>query len=234
MTIDKLILIFALLTSFQAIGQTKINMLILKKGQKIFLERGDYMNDKIYAITDKADTVQVILADQIFYKFKNGDFEAWAITAQLNESTDILANQASESFPFTTKTDRATNVYKEGKMGADRLVELKKNVQMTVKSKIGLFYEIEFNKNQTGYIVTTVIPGAGRTRNQTHLMRSILEQANNRGTGGTDEKYVRTNGQFVSKYTSDGYSSETFKVGNTLYIITKYSGKTEISSYKTD
>ena len=193
------------------------------------------MNDKIYAVTEKADTVQVILADQAFYKFKKGDFEAWAITAQLNQDTDILSNQSPvTTFPFNVKTDRETIVYKEGKMGADKMLSLKKGVDIKVNSKVGLFYEIEFNQMQKGYIVTTVVPGPERQTNQTHIMRSIFEQISNRGTNGADERYVRSNGKFISKYTSDGYSAETYKVGNTLYTITKYNGRTEISSYVTD
>lgn len=230
---NKVILVLILLIGNQSFGQVKYNRVILRKGQKIFLERGDYMKDKIFAVTDKADTVQVILADQTFYKFKNGDFEAWAITNQINEYTDIVANEATETLPFSVITDRETSVYKEGKMGADRILDLKKGVQLTVKSKVGLFYEVEFNKGQIGYIVTTVIPGPERDKNRTHIMRAIFDQINNRGTGGADERYVRANGKFISKYNSEGYSSETYKIGNTLYTITKYGGKTEISSYVT-
>ena len=230
----KLLSIFVLFITTQAFGQVKYNRVILRAGQKIFLERADYMKDKIYAITDKTDTVQVIMADQTFYKFKNGDFEAWAITNQINENTDIVANQATESLPFTVSTDRETTVYEEGKMGADRLLDLKKGVTLTVKSRVGLFYEIEFNKGQIGYIVTTIIPGPERDKNRTHIMRAIFDQINNRGTGGADERYVRSNGKFISRYSSEGYSSETYKIGNTLYTITKYGGKTEVSSYVTN
>lgn len=230
---ERLILLPIILITFVSFGQERINMTILRNGQKIFIERGDYMNDKIYAITEKTDTVQVILADQAFYKFRKDGFEAWAITAQLNPESDILPNKSFVTFPFNVRTDRETLVYKDGKMGADKMLDLKKGVDIKVKAKVGLFYEIEFNTNKTGYIVTTVVPGPERTSNQSHIMRSIFEQINNRSPGGTDERYVRSSGKFISKYSTEGYSSETYRIDNTLYTITKYGGKTEISTYTT-
>ena len=227
----KLLLIPFVLVSIISYGQTKINMVILRKGQKVFLERGDFMKDKVYAITDRTDTVLVVIADQTFYKFKRGDFEAWAITHQLNETTDILANESFLSFPFKVKTDRTTVVYKEGKMGADKILELKKGIEVNVLSKVNLFYEIEFDKGWKGYIVTTEVPGLERERSSTHLMRAIFDQINGGVTGQDQEKYVRSNGELISLYESEGYKSETYKIGNTIYLITKYNGRTEVSSY---
>lgn len=220
-----------LVSVLESEAQLKFNRVILRKGQKIFLERGDYMKDKIYGITESSDTVQVVLADQAFYKFKKGDFEAWAITNQLNEANDIIANEAKENFPFMSVTDKVTSVYKEGKLGAERILDLKKGTSVTVKSKLSYFYEIEYGDGKIGYIVTTMIPGLERDRDKSHIMRSIFNQIRNGGAGGIDERYVRKNGKIISKYNSEGYSSESFKIGNTIYTITKINGRTEISSY---
>lgn len=189
------------------------------------------MKDKIHRVTDKLDTVEVILADQTFYKFRKGDFEAWAITAQLGQQ-DIIPNYAVLTFPVDVKTDRETLVYSEGKMGADLKLKLKRGVNITVVSKVGLFFEITFGKGQTGYIVATSIPGPEREAAHVHIMRVIFEQLNDRSSSTVDEKYIRSRGLLMSRYTADGYSSEKYRIGSRIYTVTKYDGRVEISSYE--
>lgn len=226
MTVGLLIL----MPLISVLGQEKQNQIILRKGQKIFLERGDYLNDKIYGITDKVDTVEVILADKSFYKFKKADFEAWAITNQIDESTEILGKESEIVYPFNVKLEKVMTVYKEGKLGADKMLDIKKGQTIKVNSKSGYFYQIEFD-GKLGYAhISTIVEPA---KTHYHIMRAIFDEFHNKPTAQSNESYIRSSGKFISKYQSSGYSSETYKIGNTYYTITTYNGKTEISSYTT-
>ncbi len=189
------------------IGQENKNLVILRKGQKIFLERGDFMKDKIYAVTDKTDTVEVILADKSFYKFKKGNFEAWAITNQLDESSDILGKQSVVVYPFMIRLDKVTTVYKEGKLGADKMQDLKKGQKIKVNSKSGYFYEVQFD----GMIAYAHITTIAEPKTHYHIMKSIFDKMNDQLTYEINENYIRSNGKLISRYQSGDYSSDTFK-----------------------
>jgi hypothetical protein len=79
---------------------------IIKINQKIFLQRGDYMNDNIYALTVKDDTVPVLQADKSFFQFKNDTIAAWSVTAQVDKSNGIITTPPVYDIrlPFVFKT----------------------------------------------------------------------------------------------------------------------------------
>lgn len=187
------------------------------------------MADKIYAVTDKTDTVEVILADKAFYKFRKDTFEAWAITGQLNQLVDILGKESEVVYPFKTKLSKITTVYKEGKLGADKLMDLKKGQSINLNSKSGYFYEVEFD-GKIAYAHISTLPEPSKTHY--HIMRAVYDEINNPPVAErSQEDYIRARGKSISRYSSVGYISETYQIDNTYYTITTINGKTEISSY---
>lgn len=138
--------------------QKERHLASIKKGQKIFLERGDYLKDKILRITDKADTVLILEADKTFFKFKQDSLIAWSLTAQVDENDGIITRPAvyDIKMPFDFILVSNIYVYSQAKLGANKILDLKKGKTVSVTAKDGVFFRIKY-KDVVGYIVESEI-----------------------------------------------------------------------------
>lgn len=129
------------------------HLAIIKANQKIFLERGDYMKDEIFKITDKDDTVSVIEADKTYFRFKKDTLMAWSLVAQLDQEKGILTkpNLFEIELPFKQFMRSDSYAYDEASKIANKILDLKKGEQISVENRINGFFEIKY-KGRTAFV----------------------------------------------------------------------------------
>jgi hypothetical protein len=141
-----------------AMGQITVikdeqHLAILKRDQKIFLDRGDYMKDKILRVTDKDDTVIVLEADRTFFKFRKDTLVAWSLTAQVDQGTGIITKpkRYEIKMPFKHLMRSDIYAYDEASKIANKILDLKKGELILITNRNNNFFEIMY-KEKTAFI----------------------------------------------------------------------------------
>jgi len=79
-------------------------MAVIEKGQKLFISESDFVNDKIYEVTKRIDTVEVISASSGFFKFsrkRGGAKELMGLTKKLDvRKLFVIPAVYDVKFPF--------------------------------------------------------------------------------------------------------------------------------------
>jgi len=178
--------------------QEERHLAILKKGQKIFLERGDYMKDKILRLTDKEDTVIILEADKTFFKFKKDTLTAWSLTAQVDEYNGIITKPTvyDIKMPFDFVLHSDSYAYSQAKKGANKILDLKKGKTISVTTRDNEFFQIKY-KDVIGYVIESdILP----TKTQHPIRKALSEIANS-------TNYTPTNTTTKTKSTGRTYYS---------------------------
>jgi len=154
-------LIFIILftvTSYHNFAQINVvseqqHLAVIRKGQKIFINREDYLKDRIYKVTGADDTVLVLMADKAFFKFRKDTLVAWALVNQIDEQYGIftLPIVYDVKFPFRHIINKSTYGYDQGNKLATMIVELKKGVSISVIKRDSDFFQIDF-KGKLAYV----------------------------------------------------------------------------------
>jgi len=188
-----ILLLTTLVTNGQiTILQEEKHLAILKKGQKIFLEKRDYMDDKILKVTEKDDTVFVIEAEKAFFKFKIDTLIAWSLTHQVNEIDGVFTIPAvyTANFPFEYLLKSDCPVYSQAKKESDKILDLKEGRIVSVTGHYSSFFEIKY-KDVTGYVDETKIISI-KTEHPIQKALSEISNSHNYTPTNTDTKTKST------------------------------------------